>query len=197
MLSDGEPRNVSTLPVQLTFLGSVSPKVDSQLCWAPIKIPQLVSERAAQPATKHRSTDPARLGLIPFLAMFAIIHDTRTYRYLRARYARAAPTAMPRASHAISLATRWRFKSAPLFSYAGRYTLSGYPGPYSKLGLSNTPSGLARYAIISTVEGLAPSMPDHLLRDLIAETMVVVPLLGFSRSCTIASCGYARIPSNR
>jgi hypothetical protein len=31
------------------------------------------------------------------------------YRYSRTRYARAAPTAMPRARRAISLATRWRF----------------------------------------------------------------------------------------
>jgi hypothetical protein len=35
------------------------------------------------------------------------------YRYLMARYARAAPTAMPRASRAISLATRWRFTYPP------------------------------------------------------------------------------------
>jgi hypothetical protein len=32
-----------------------------------------------------------------------------SYMYLRTRYARAAPTAMPRASRAINLATRWRF----------------------------------------------------------------------------------------
>jgi hypothetical protein len=31
------------------------------------------------------------------------------YRYRSATNARAAPTAMPRASRAISLATRWRF----------------------------------------------------------------------------------------
>jgi hypothetical protein len=38
------------------------------------------------------------------------------YMYLRTRYARAAPTAMPRASCAINLATRWRF-TYPLCSH--------------------------------------------------------------------------------
>ena len=45
------------------------------------------------------------------------------YMYLRTRYARAAPTAMPRASCAINLATRWRFTYPPLLSYAGRNSL--------------------------------------------------------------------------
>lgn len=50
------------------------------------------------------------------------------YRYFRARNARAAPTAMPRASRAISLATRWRFTYL-LLSRAGRGFRQGYPGP--------------------------------------------------------------------
>ena len=50
------------------------------------------------------------------------------YRYFRARNARAAPTAMPRASRAISLARRWRF-TYPLLSQAGGGSRQGYPGP--------------------------------------------------------------------
>ena len=113
MPSEGEPRTVSTLPVQATFFGSVSPKVDSQLCWAPIRVPHPASERAAQPAASHRNAGTANLSLVNHVPMFAIIHDTRIYRYFMARYARAAPTAMPRASSAISLATRWRFTHPP------------------------------------------------------------------------------------
>jgi hypothetical protein len=44
--------------------------------------------------------------------------DSLTYRYSSATNARAAPTAIPRASRAISPATRWRFTYSPL-SYAG------------------------------------------------------------------------------
>jgi len=76
-LSDGDPLTVSTLPVQPTFFESNSPKVDSQLCWVPLSVPEVhpASESAAQPATKHRSADPASLGHLAFRPMFAIIHD--------------------------------------------------------------------------------------------------------------------------
>jgi hypothetical protein len=53
------------------------------------------------------------------------------YRYFRARNARAAPTAMPRASRAISLATRWRF-TYPLLSQACGGSRQGYPGPVTR-----------------------------------------------------------------
>jgi hypothetical protein len=53
------------------------------------------------------------------------------YRYFRARNARAAPTAMPRASRAISLARRWRF-TYPLLSQAGGGSRQGYPGPVAR-----------------------------------------------------------------
>jgi len=78
-LSDGEPLTVSTLPVQLTFFDSRSPKVESQLCWVPLRVPDVhpTSESAAQPMTKHRSADPASLGHLAFRLMFAIIHDAR------------------------------------------------------------------------------------------------------------------------
>jgi hypothetical protein len=77
MLSDGDPLTVSTLPVQLTFFDSNSPKVDSQLCWVPLRVPDVhpASRMAAQQMTKHRNADPASLGHLAFRSMFAIIHD--------------------------------------------------------------------------------------------------------------------------
>ena len=76
-LNGGEPLTVSTLPVQLTFFGSVRPKVDSQLCWAPVMVPHPASEITAQPATTRRNADLAYLGLGIFRPMSAIIHDAR------------------------------------------------------------------------------------------------------------------------
>src|SRR5215218_10461460 len=77
-LSGGEPLTVSTLPVQLTFFGSVRPKVDSQLCWAPLMVPHPASEMTAQPATTRHNADlayPGTLGI--FRPMLDIIHDAR------------------------------------------------------------------------------------------------------------------------
>jgi hypothetical protein len=78
-LNEGEPLTVSTLPVQLTFFDSKSPKVDLQLCWVPLRVPDVhpTSERAAQPARKYRNADPPILGRVNFRPMFAIIHDSR------------------------------------------------------------------------------------------------------------------------
>ncbi len=57
-----------------------------------------------------------------------------SYMYLKAKYARAAPTAMPRASRANNLATRWRF-TYPLCSHTRTDApLKDTPGPFSKLG---------------------------------------------------------------
>jgi hypothetical protein len=44
-------------------------------------------------------------------------------------YARAAPTAMPRARRAISRATRWRFTYPSSVLIRGRNTSQGYPVP--------------------------------------------------------------------
>ena len=76
-LSGGEPLTVSTLPVHLTFFGSVRPKVDSQLCWAPVMVPHPASEIIAQPAMTRRNADLTYLGLGIFRPMLAIIHDVR------------------------------------------------------------------------------------------------------------------------
>jgi hypothetical protein len=103
-----------------------------------------------QPAgASHRDADTTNLRLVIHGPMFAIIHDTRTYRYLMARYARAAPTAMPRASRAISLATRWRFTYPPPSSWADRTSPEDTP-VRSLSSDGHTPLGdLAHYAIRS------------------------------------------------
>src|SRR3712207_2142621 len=62
--SDGEPRTVCTLPVQLTFLASNSPKLELQLCWLPIKVPPVHPTRAsaAQPTTNPHNANWASFG---------------------------------------------------------------------------------------------------------------------------------------
>src|SRR5215210_7656566 len=76
-LSDGEPPIVSTLPVQLTFFLSNRPKVDSQLCCMPLRVPEVhpTKEKAMQPATKPRNANPTNFGRILFLPTCAIVHD--------------------------------------------------------------------------------------------------------------------------
>src|SRR5918994_267382 len=83
-LSDGEPLTVSTLPSQLTFFDSRSPKDDSQPCWIPLRVPDVhpASKRAPQPSRKYRNTDPANSGRVTSRPTFAIIHYARRTGHL-------------------------------------------------------------------------------------------------------------------
>jgi hypothetical protein len=53
------------------------PKVDSQLCWALLRVPEVhpTRGRAMQPATKPRNANPTNLGRVLFLSTRAISHD--------------------------------------------------------------------------------------------------------------------------
>ena len=66
----------------------------SGAAWSPTSPTSAANSSPPWPRSRERGRTPAQCLI---------------YRYFRARYARAAPTAMPRASSAISLATRWRF----------------------------------------------------------------------------------------
>src|SRR3712207_4679047 len=68
-LSDGEPRTVRTLPVQLTFFASNSPKLELQPCWLPIKVPPVHPTRAsaAQPTTNPHNANWANVGCVVIL----------------------------------------------------------------------------------------------------------------------------------
>ena len=66
----------------------------SGAAWSPTSPTSAANSSPPWPRSRERGRTPAQCLI---------------YRYFKARYARAAPTAMPRASNAISLATRWRF----------------------------------------------------------------------------------------